>query len=151
MGMKRVEGLLVERAAGEVLVMKTGTEEAHALNPAAGVVFDLCDGTTSKEEMALEIERRVGLPADIGIVDLALAELIDAGLIVAEPTEPVPNFTRRSLLRRLALPATAVAMLPIVETIIVPLAAAQSSGTSPISIGPAPKQQPPPKPQRPPI
>ena len=146
MGMKRVEGLLVERAAGEVLVMKTGTEEAHALNPAAGVVFDLCDGTTSKEEMALEIERRVGLPADIGIVDLALAELIDAGLIGAEPTEPVPNFTRRSLLRRLALPATAVAMLPIVETIMVPQASAQTSGTAPVKAPTA--ATPPPKPTR---
>jgi hypothetical protein len=87
----------------------------------------LCDGTVSKSEMTARLQRRTGLPADEEIVDLALAELADAGLIVLDNPEPLAAVTRRSLIRRFALSAAAVAMLPIVETILVPPASAQDS------------------------
>jgi len=136
---KRSEGLLVERPMGEVLVMKTGTEEAHALNQAAGIVFDLCDGDISKSEMAVAIEKKLGLPADPEIVDLALNELGDAGLITFQGPDEMPQVTRRSLVRRLSLSFAAAALLPIVETILVPSAAAQTSGpVAPVSIQPIP-------------
>jgi Coenzyme PQQ synthesis protein D (PqqD) len=125
MAPRRVEGLLVERTAGEILIHDPATDEAHALNETAALVYDLCDGTTSRAAMATEIGRRAGLPADEGIVDLALGELVEAGLVETEEAER-PTVTRRSLIRRLALPAAAVAMLPIVETILVPTASAQA-------------------------
>ena len=109
--------------------MKTATLEAHALNQSAAAVFDLCDGKTSKSEMAAEIQRRIGLPADEEIVKLALAELVDAGLVVVDDPEPPSTISRRSLVRRLSLSAAAVMMLPVVETILVP-AAAQASPTT---------------------
>ncbi|MBI4819185.1 MAG: hypothetical protein HY791_23135 [Deltaproteobacteria bacterium] len=117
----------MERVEGEVLVMKTASEEAHALNMAAGAVFDLCDGSTSVSKMAEEVQRRTGLPPDEGIVGLALSELADAGLVTVAPAELVENVSRRALIRRLGLTATAAAMLPIVETILVPSAHAQGS------------------------
>jgi hypothetical protein len=127
MAAKRVEGIHIERAADEILAVKTATSEAHALNQSAAVIFDLCDGTVSKSEMAARLQRRTGLPADEEIVDLALAELADAGLITLDSPEFVTTVTRRSLIRRFALSAAAVAMLPIVETILVPPASAQDS------------------------
>jgi len=127
MAAKRVEGIHIERAADEILAVKTATSEAHALNQSAAVIFDLCDGTVSKSEMAARLQRRTGLPADEEIVDLALAELADAGLITLDSPEFVATVTRRSLIRRFALSAAAVAMLPIVETILVPPASAQDS------------------------
>ena len=81
---QRVDGLLVERSGDELLVHRESTDEAHALNETAAIVFDLCDGATSQVEMAAEVARRTGLPADENIVDLALAELLDAGLVVIE-------------------------------------------------------------------
>ena len=78
---KRVEGVEIERAADEILAVKTATSEAHALNQSAAVVYELCDGKTHAAEMAAEIQRRTGLPADEEIVNLALTELIDAGLV----------------------------------------------------------------------
>jgi Methyltransferase domain/Coenzyme PQQ synthesis protein D (PqqD) len=106
-------------AADEILVMRMATSEAHALNRSAAAVYDLCDGNTSKSEMVAEIHRRTGLPADDEIVDLALAELVDAGLVVDDP-EPRSDVTWRSLIRRLALSSRAARMLPVVETILVP-------------------------------
>jgi SAM-dependent methyltransferase len=117
---RRVEGVQVEHAADEILVMRTATSEAHALNRSAAAVYDLCDRNTSKSEMVAEIHRRTGLPADDEIVDLALAELVDAGLVVLDDPEPRSNVTRRSLIRRLALSSRAARMLPVVETILVP-------------------------------
>src|SRR5215471_16272259 len=125
MAARRVEGVAVERAADELLAVKAATSEAHALNQSATVVYELCDGKTSRAEMAAEIRRRTGLPADEEIVDLALAELADAGLVVLDSSEPPATTTRRSLLRRFALSAAAAAMLPVVETILLPPASAR--------------------------
>ena len=143
MGAKRVEGLLIERPEGELLVLKEATLEAHALNETAAIVFDLCDGETSRAVMAAEVARRTGLPADESIVDLALTELVDAGLVVLGEEEST-GMTRRTLIRRLALPAAAMAMLPIVETILMPSAASGASVPTPTP--PAPSMSPPPTP-----
>ena len=127
---KRVEGLLIERPAGELLVLKRATNEAHALNETAAIVFDLCDGTTSRAAMVTEVARRTGLPADESIVDLALTELADAGLIVLEDTGR-PGLSRRALIRKLALPVAGIAMLPVVETILMPTISSGQSFTPP--------------------
>ena len=130
MAARRVEGLQFERVADEILVVKPGTLEAHALNQSAAAVFDLCEGKASKSDMAAAIQRRTGLPADEEIVDLALAELVDAGVIVLDGPESPSTISRRSLVRRLSLSAAAVMMLPVVETILMPPAAAQASPTT---------------------
>jgi Coenzyme PQQ synthesis protein D (PqqD) len=121
---RRVEGVQIERAADEILVMKEGSLEAHALNQSAAAVYELCDGNTSKSEIAAEIHRRTGLPADEEIVDLALSELVETGLVVLDDPESRLAVTRRALIRRLALSSTLALMLPVVETVVVPPAEA---------------------------
>lgn len=130
MSAKRVEGLLIERIDGEVLVVSEASHEAHALNEAAAIVFDLCDGSMSRAAMAAEVARRTGLPADESVVDLALGELVEAGLVVLAD-EGAPSITRRSLIRRLALPAAAMALLPVVETVLMPSPASSVSAPVP--------------------
>lgn len=110
---RRVEGVHLEHAADEILAVKLATSEAHALNQSAAAVYELCDGRSSKADMAGEIRRRTGLPADEAIVDLALAELLDAGLIVLDAAERPATTTRRALIRRFALSAAAVAILAL--------------------------------------
>ena len=149
MAAKRVDGLLVERVDGEVLVVKESSREAHALNEAASIVFDLCDGAMSREAMAAEVARRTGLPVDEGVVDLALADLVEAGIVVLEDEAPAA-ITRRGLIRRLALPAAAMAMLPVVETVLMPAPAAAQSGPVPPTGGPSPSQGPGPSDSPPP-
>ena len=120
---RRVEDVEIERTADEILAMKEESLEAHALNQSAATVYDLCDGNTSKSEMAGEIYRHTGLPADEEIVDLALAELVETGLVMLNHPESRSAGTRRSLIRRLTLSSTLALMLPVVETVAVPAAA----------------------------
>jgi hypothetical protein len=130
MGARRVDGLLVNRPTGELLLLKQSTNEAHALNETAAIVFDLCDGVTDRGAMAAEVARRTGLPADESIVDLALTELVDAGLVTLDEA-PRPGLSRRALIRKLALPVAGIALLPVVETILVPTIASAQSGEVP--------------------
>jgi hypothetical protein len=125
MAARRVEDVQIERTADEILVLKEGHLEAHALNQCAAAVYDLCDGNTSKSEMAAEIHRRTGLPADEEIVDLALSELVETGLVIVDDPESRSAGTRRALIRRLALSSTLALMLPVVETVAVPPAEGQ--------------------------
>ena len=120
MAARRIEGVQIERTADEILVLKEGSLEAHAINQSAAVVYDLCDGNTSKSEMAAAIHRHTGLPADEEIVDLALSELVETGLVMLDDPESVSTGTRRALIRRLALSSTLALMLPVVETVVVP-------------------------------
>jgi Coenzyme PQQ synthesis protein D (PqqD) len=122
---RRVEGVQIERTADEILALKEGSLEAHAINQSAAVVYDLCDGNTSKSEIAAEIHRRTGLPADEEIVDLALSELVETGLVMLDDPESRSLGTRRALIRRWALSSTLALMLPVVETVVVPPADAQ--------------------------
>jgi Coenzyme PQQ synthesis protein D (PqqD) len=137
---RRVEDVQIERAADEILVMKEGSLEAHALNQSAAAVYELCDGNASKSEMAAEIHRRTGLPADEEIVDLALSELVETGLVMLEDPEVRSAVTRRALIRRLSLSSTLGLMLPVVETVVVPPAGAQPN------ISPTPVRAPSPTP-----
>jgi hypothetical protein len=141
MAARQVEGLLIERPAGELLVLKRSTNEAHALNETAAIVFDLCDGTTSRATMVAEVARRTGLPADESIVELALTELADAGLITLDESGR-PELTRRALIRKLALPVAGIALLPVVETILMPTVASGQS-TAPPPLTPPPLTPPP--------
>jgi len=125
----RVEGVQIERTADEILAVKEGSLEAHAINQSGAVVYDLCDGNTSKLEMAGEIHRRTGLPVDEEIVDLALAELVETGLVMFDCPESRSAGTRRALIRRLALSSTLALMLPVVETVVVPAVAEAQSHT----------------------
>jgi hypothetical protein len=129
MAARRVEGVQIERAADEILALKEGSLEAHAINQSAATIYDLCDGNTSKAEMAAEIHRRTGLPADEEIVDLALSELVETGLVMLDDPEPPPAVTRRALIRRLSLSSALALMLPVVETVVVPPANAQGVRT----------------------
>src|SRR3954466_10491249 len=98
---RRVDGVRMERAADELLVIKPETSQAHALNQSAAAVYELCDGAHSKADMAAEIRRRTGLPADEAIVDLALAELVDAGLVILDTPQAPRVLSRRSVIRGL--------------------------------------------------
>jgi hypothetical protein len=123
----RIDDVIIERCGSEMVVFVPATSEAHSLNRTASLIFDLCDGVTTRAQMVVAL-RDVGLPADTSIVNLALAELAEASLVVLEDQRQELGVSRRTVIRRLGLSATAIALLPVVETILVQPAAAQTSG-----------------------
>jgi hypothetical protein len=114
---QRVDGLLVERTVNELLVFNDISAEAFALNETSAIVYDLCDGSTSIADMVPRLAEATGLPADQGVVELAIEELVDAGLIELEASGP-PAIGRRSLITKLGLTAAAAAALPLVESVV---------------------------------
>ena len=120
----RKQGLRVRRTDdGGLIVYDEFTDEGHVLNAAQAVVYDACDGVTTLTDMADQVARQTGLPADEEIVLLALAHLRQAGLLddsqatTAALARVNPGLTRRSLLKRLAVGAGALALLPTIDSI----------------------------------
>ena len=120
----KTEGYRVRRTDdGGMLVYDERTDIGHVLNPSVAVVYDLCDGERSVADMARYVAAETGLPADDEIVVLALAQLREAGLLdESEPTTAAlasvnTGVTRRSLLKRLAVGAGALALLPAIDSV----------------------------------
>jgi len=114
---------------GGLIVFDPATDRGHLLNPASAAVFEACDGRTSRDEMARRVAERTGLPEDPAIVELALAELAEAGLL-QEPDLAGTHLSRRALMARLAVGAGVAALLPVIETVVSTsdLAAASTAG-----------------------
>jgi len=106
---------------GGLVVYDPVTDAGHLLNPATAAVFEACDGHTPVGQVAELVASRSDLPADPGIVDLALAELDEAGLLEpavgAGPADEPRGMSRRSVIARLALGAGAIALLPVIDTV----------------------------------
>jgi coenzyme PQQ synthesis protein D (PqqD) len=126
----RKAGLTTETIESELVVFDPETNEVHSLNESAALVFGMCDGTSTKDDMCARLPE-IGLPADHGIVELALAELVEASLIEVQPELPTGGVTRRTLTRRLGLSAFGVALIPVVDTIMAQPAFA--AGSIPLS------------------
>ena len=129
----RVESWATADGLGS-LVYDPLTGAGHVLNPATAAVFELCDGRASREQMADAVAESTGLPPDVDIVNLALGELTEAGLLEQQTISgPV---SRRAVIGRLALGAAAVAMLPAVMSVVEVGQAAASTGKAPIAYVP---------------
>ena len=121
----RVAGLQVERTGDEWLVYNPSDDTAHAVNHVAGVVFEAVDGTRRIEELEAVVAKSVDTPVDHEIIALALADLVEAGLITIDAE--LPAVSRRTLIGRLGAGAAAAAALPVVESIAAPSPAAAMS------------------------
>jgi hypothetical protein len=110
----RREDLLVETLGDELLVYDLRTHRVHCLNLPAARAWEFCDGRHTRAALATFLHREFGLPAESGIVDLALATLQKSDLL--PETRGVPRISRRSLVRRLALTAGVASLLPTAES-----------------------------------
>ena len=111
----RVDNLHVEDLPGELIVYDLDRHKAHRLNESAKLVFQRCDGTTTREQMARVLEHELGVTRAEAQVDLALAALANKHLLAGEASR---MGSRRLWLRRLGL--AGVAATPLVVTIGVP-------------------------------
>ena len=124
----RTKDLIVQSIDGEVCVYDLVNKKCHVLNKTSALVWKLCDGHSTLEEMAAKLEQ-FDLPADRDIVLLALDQLEKAGLLenAAPKLALTPAASRRSLIGKLGAVAGAAALLPLIDSIAVPNAYAQAS------------------------
>ena len=125
---RRRDDLHVEHLEGELCIYDGAVQQAHVLNDIAARVWERCDGQRGAGELAMELARDTDgltLTAADAVVVEALTQLRGARLLVEAPgaEAAAPGLTRRALL---AL-GVGAALVPLVQTIAVPSAAAQGS------------------------
>ena len=125
----REEELVVEKLPDETLVYDLKSHKASCLNRTAALVWSDCDGQTSVAEMATMLERELETPVDEAVVWMALDRLSKVHLLSDPVTLPADRaqYSRREMLRKLRRVAGIALVLPVIESIIAPLAAAQAS------------------------
>lgn len=123
-------GVVVQEVADETVVYDLERHEVHCLNPTAAAVWRLCDGRHDFAALARALPAKAGLPDDVEIVRLAVAELGRARLLEDPALREAASPSRRRLLLRLG-----AAALPAIVTIASPTAlqAATCRLTQPIS------------------
>ena len=132
----RSDDLLVSRLEDEVVVFDQRSERYHHLNPLAAFVWERCDGETDVDSLTEKASESFGLESTRPMVDEALVELTEAGLLEAGTEEMQveesvgKGVSRRSALRKMAATGAAVAALPLVTTMAAPDPAAARSPTS---------------------
>ncbi len=125
----RQDELVVEELHDETLVYDLKRHRARCLNRTAALVWRHCDGQTSMAEVAALLEEQSVTPADEAVVWMALDRLSRAHLLTEPVTLPADRaqYSRREVLRTLRRAAGIALLLPVIETIVAPRAAAQAS------------------------
>ena len=125
----RQDELVVEELQDETLVYDLERHKARCLNRTAALVWRHCDGRTSVAEVATLLEEQSATPADEAVVWMALDRLSRAHLLSDPVTLPEDRaqYSRREMLRKLRRVAGITLLLPVIESIVAPLAAAQAS------------------------
>ena len=125
----RQDELVVEELPDEILVYDLKRHKSLCLNPTAALVWRRCDGRTSVAEVAALLEEQWGAPTDEAVVWMALDRLGRAHLLSEPVTLPADRarYSRREVLRTLRRVAGISLLLPVIESIVAPRAAAQAS------------------------
>ena len=125
----RQDELVVEELQDETLVYDLKRHKARCLNRTAALVWRCCDGQTSVADVAALLEEQLATPTDEAVVWMALDRLDRAHLLREPVTLPADRaqYSRREVLRTLRRAAGISLLLPVIESIVAPLAAAQAS------------------------
>jgi Coenzyme PQQ synthesis protein D (PqqD) len=121
----RAENLLIEDVSGELLILDVSTNRAHCLNESAAAIWRHCDGTRSVNSLASHLFPELA-PADaqrlvsLGVERLRRRRLLETSAAGA----PKLDMTKRQLLKKVAILATAAGVAaPLVTSILTPTAA----------------------------
>jgi hypothetical protein len=126
----RTDRLVVEPFDDETLVYDLTSHKAHYLNHTAAFVWRQCDGHTSVEQIAARLKKDCPVQAREIVVRMALYRLAKAKLLTrsaALKRSQLPS--RRDLIRAVGLVGGA-SLVPVIQTIIAPLAAQAASSTT---------------------
>ena len=128
----REDELVVEELQDETLIYDLRSHKARCLNRTASLVWRRCDGRTSVADVAVLLKNELEIPADEAVVWMALDRLDRAHLLSEPVTLPADRaqYSRRQMLRTLRRAAGISLLLPVIESIVAPLAAAQGSCVS---------------------
>ena len=125
----RRDQLIVEDILGETIVYDLRRNRAHSLNRTAALVWRHSDGRTSVPKLASLVAKELEIPRCEAMVWMALNRLAKARLLDASPTPPGPTamYSRRAVMQTLGTVGRVALVLPVVHSILTPLAAQAQS------------------------
>jgi hypothetical protein len=119
------KGLLIEEVGREVVVYNLEGYRVHCLNEQAVQIWKLCGGTRTLKQIAVEVDIALDPTSREIVVGSAIAQFESLGLI--EPFAGAPALiSRRDMARRIGVGA-AVAAVPIITSMMAPLAHAAAT------------------------
>jgi Coenzyme PQQ synthesis protein D (PqqD) len=78
----RCEGLEVNQVADGLVVYQAAPEQVHYLNNTSAVIFELCEGHRSIEEIAEQVQDVFSLPAPpVDEVKACVSDLVDKAVV----------------------------------------------------------------------
>lgn len=128
----RNEGMVIKEVDGEVLVYDLKRDQAHCLNASAALIWRLCDGNSSIDQLARNFGLQTGARVDaklilLGLQDLQRNNLLDNGNLLRQPVVS-GAMSRREAVRRIGLGAAIALPLVISISAPTPVQAAVSCG-----------------------
>lgn len=117
----RTSGFVLREIGDEVVVYDPVSHRAHCLNRTAAAVFRAWDGTRAVAAVAARLTAELGAPVPVSLVEEALDQLRDAGLLDPSGSVPAPAHvspSRREVVRRAA--QGAAIMASVVTSLVVP-------------------------------
>ena len=109
--------LTIQHVGEETLIYDESRHLAFCLNRTSAAVWTRCDGTRNTSQIAADLRADFDRPVSNEIVEIALQQMQDHGLLEAcqlsNAARPVPaSMSRRSMMSKAG--AGAVAMLPMI-------------------------------------
>lgn len=114
--------VITEQLPGEMVVFDKRNNKVHCLNSIALMVWENANGKRSVGDLARIVSAESGNPCDEAVIESAIDQLAEAGLIEEANTERL--LSRRDVGRKLALAGSCAAL---VATITAPTPAKASS------------------------
>lgn len=82
---KRRDDILTQDSGDEVMLYDPNADEMHILNPTAQLIWDLCDGTHSTEQITAEVTTKFTVAAEANVagdVSQTLSEFASKNLLL---------------------------------------------------------------------
>lgn len=118
----RRDDIVIQQSKGEILIYDLKLNRALCLNETSALVWRLCDGTKSVEEISQAISKKLKTPVSEDLVFLALDQLKKENLLSngAEIKFKFDGLSRREAIRKVGF--AAMIALPVITSLVAPRA-----------------------------
>ncbi len=122
----RTKEILIQEVGNEYLVYDLDTNVAFCLNATSAEIWKRCDGTSTVQEVAKSLGKQMNVKLDEDFIWFAIDDFEKNNLLAEKTNRPTNfnNVSRRNILFKYSIP---VLMLPLVASIVAPLAAQNAS------------------------
>lgn len=127
----RKTDIVVQELDAEVLIYDLTANKAYCLNETAGIIWQLCDGTKTINEISQASGKKLNSNISEDFVWLALEQFRKDKLVANDFENFFEGMTRREVIRRIGF--ASVVSLPIVASIVAPISANAQSACIPFS------------------